>query len=76
VAAGAHTSPTSISGSTSRGTDGLDVTAAVAAACRFHRIAMTNIGGCTGCTFDGFSHRARQDEQRHVVAAWRPGVAS
>lgn len=54
----------------------LDVPAAVAAALANHGIGLERIGGCTGCTYDGFSHRVRRDPERHVVAAWQTHVVS
>jgi len=31
------------------------------------------IGGCTACAENFFSHRARADTGRHLLACWRPG---
>jgi copper oxidase (laccase) domain-containing protein len=72
VAAGVHTDTASILASTSTGAPALDVPAAVRAAAARHGVTVTKIAGCTGCDHDGYSHRARREPQRHVVAAWRP----
>lgn len=76
VAAGVHAEPGEVRGLTVDGGVALDVPAAVGAALRRHDVAMRRTGGCTGCDFDGFSHRARRDPERQVVAAWRPSVAT
>ncbi len=80
VAAGAHAAADDLVASTSWGAPGLDIAAAVAAACRARGVVLDVMGGCTGCTYDGFSHRVRGDVQRHVMAAWQTdrshGVAS
>lgn len=62
---------TSVLGRTWSGTPALDVPAAVAAACARRGIALTSFGTCTGCSFDGFSHRVRGERERHVVVAWQ-----
>ena len=71
VARGTHAEPEVIRGRTSSGAPALDVTAAVRAASAAHGLEVEVLAGCTGCTFDGFSHRVRSEPQRHVVAAWR-----
>lgn len=71
VAAGVHTAPAAVTAVTSTGLTALDVSAAVRAACRHHDIDVELLAGCTGCTYDGFSHRVRGDAERHVVAACR-----
>jgi copper oxidase (laccase) domain-containing protein len=77
VAAGVGTTPATISGRTVHGTLALDVEAAVRSVVSRHTHSVVVLGGCTGCTYPGFSHRARGERQRHVVAAWRtPGYAS
>ncbi|MEO6652864.1 MAG: polyphenol oxidase family protein [Ilumatobacteraceae bacterium] len=76
VAAGVGAEPASITGVTQTGSMGLDMTAAVDAACRRHGFAVSTIAGCTGCGDDTFSYRVRGDTRRHVVAAWRPGSTS
>jgi len=76
VAAGVHVDPTAIRSTTSNGRTALDVPAAVAAAADRHGLSASRLGGCTGCTHEGFSHRVRRDPERQVVAAWRPGVAA
>lgn len=73
VANGVHTSSQRIIGLTDEGTRSLDVGATVLAACEYHGIPLDVAGGCTGCSYDGFSHRMRVDPERHVVAAWQTG---
>jgi copper oxidase (laccase) domain-containing protein len=79
VAAGVHAAAASVTATTSWGTVSLDVPAAVGAAFAHHDVPVAAIAdgsGCTGCTFDGFSHRVRHDPQRHVVAAYRSSTAA
>ena len=76
VAAGVHADPEAIRSSTSTGRSALDVPAAVAAVAERHGVTLSRLGGCTGCRHDGFSHRARRDPERFVVAAWRHGAAA
>lgn len=64
-----------VAGLTAAGTLALDVPAAVATALGRHGITVTHLAGCTGCTFDGFSHRVRGERGRHVVAAWQGRTA-
>ncbi|MDJ0767554.1 MAG: laccase domain-containing protein, partial [Ilumatobacter sp.] len=71
VARGVHADPAGIAGVTALGTPALDVARAVGAACGHHGVEIEAVGGCTGCTFDGFSHRTRGELGRHVVVAWR-----
>jgi copper oxidase (laccase) domain-containing protein len=71
VAFGVHAAVDDVAGRTDRGTLALDVAAAVRAACRFHGVELDQVAGCTGCCFEGFSHRVRAELQRHVVAVWR-----
>lgn len=71
VAQGVHAQRSDIVGTTTDGRSGLSVATAVARACQHHQIPLVQIAGCTGCEFDGFSHRARAQRQRHVVAAWQ-----
>jgi copper oxidase (laccase) domain-containing protein len=70
VAAGVGSEAAQVTGATSEGEIALDVPAAVRAAC--DDLHVERIGGCTGCGQSGFSHRARREPQRHIVAAWRP----
>ena len=72
VARGAHAVPEAIRGRTSSGAPALDVTAAVRSAVGVYDVDVEVFGGCTGCTYDGFSHRVRRDRRRRAVAAWRP----
>ncbi|NNE11329.1 MAG: hypothetical protein HKN41_03700 [Ilumatobacter sp.] len=71
VAAGVGSS--AIAGRTTDGRPALDVPRAVAAALGRRGIALEPIAstGCTGCAYDGFSHRIRSDTARHVVAVWQ-----
>ena len=75
VAAGVHAEPATLVGETSDGRTALDVPAAVRSACEHLGLSLESLGSCTGCTDDGFSHRARGERERHVVAAWRPSTA-
>jgi len=70
VAAGVHADAASVSSVTAAGTAALDVSAAVVAGLAHRGVPVEVVGGCTGCTYDGFSHRVRADRERHVVAAW------
>ena len=72
VARGVHTSSAELRASTTHDQTALDVPAAVRAAAAHRGVEVSLLGGCTGCTHDGYSHRARRDPERHVVAAWRP----
>lgn len=74
VADGTGADVSAISGRTSWGTLALDVRASVTVALARHGVRVRHVGGCTGCSFPGFSHRARGDRGRHVVAAWREEV--
>lgn len=71
VAAGVGDGFGQVAGRTRDGQLALDVPAAVASACRIEGVPVDVIGGCTGCSHRGYSHRVRRDTQRHVVAAWR-----
>ncbi|HUF97880.1 MAG TPA: laccase domain-containing protein [Ilumatobacter sp.] len=71
VATGVHASIGELMSPTRWGTDGLDVTAAVRAGCSAHGVGVDLLADCTGCSFDGFSHRVRAEPERHVVAAWQ-----
>lgn len=75
VAAGVGVEPDAIASTTTWASLALDVPAAVAAACRARGIPLRDLidgRSCTGCRYDGFSHRVRSEPQRHVVAVWRP----
>jgi hypothetical protein len=50
--------------------------AAVRAGCRHRGVVVEVVAGCTGCSYDGFSHRVRGDRERHVVAVWRDTEAN
>jgi polyphenol oxidase len=71
VAAGVGVPAERLTRRTSVGTPSLDVPGAVAAFTERIGATWTRLGGCTACTFPGFSHRVRRDRQRHVVAVWQ-----
>lgn len=71
VAAGVGVGRHRLAGSTRIGMLALDVPAAVETFAARIGARATRLGGCTGCTFPGFSHRVRRDPQRHVVAVWQ-----
>lgn len=71
VASGVGATVDAIAGRTGDAALALDVPAAVRAFADGLGVPLTVMGGCTGCSYPGFSHRARRDPQRHVVAAWR-----
>ena len=55
---------------TPQGTPALNMAAGIEmAASRAGIEDLEFIGGCTSCSFDGFSHRARQEKQRHAMVA-------
>lgn len=71
VAHGVHAEPEALAVAYGDRSLALDVVSAVRHAVArlgadFHRI-----GDCTGCTYDGYSYRARRDRERHVVATWQ-----
>jgi copper oxidase (laccase) domain-containing protein len=70
VASGVHCAPAAITTITTQGQLALDAPAAVRAALAGRGIAPAASGGCTGCTDQWFSHRARIDLGRHAVVAW------
>ena len=72
VARGVHQPSARLVGRTRWGGRALAVVEAVRLALARHDIDLVEVGGCTGCTYPGFSHRVRGDRQRHVVVAWRP----
>lgn len=76
VAEGVHADAAAIMVPTATGSTGLDVATAVELACAHHGVPLEVLRGCTGCTFDGFSHRVRREAQRHVVAVWRTGAGA
>lgn len=75
VAAGVGADPRGLSVTTRSGSLALDVPAAVRSALGRHGIEVEVLAGCTGCSFDGFSHRVRGERERHAVAVWQ-GSAS
>ena len=70
VACGVHCAPESITGLTADGQLALDAPAAVRAALEERGITAAVIGGCTGCTDQWFSHRARIEPGRYAVVGW------
>lgn len=59
-----------VRGTTTDGTPALDLAAGIRASCaRAGMQSVEFVGGCTACTWDGFSHRARQDAGRHALVA-------
>jgi copper oxidase (laccase) domain-containing protein len=72
VASGVHAAPQTVAGLARTAALALDVPAAVRSACGAHGVDLTTIAGCTGCEYDGYSHRVRAESGRHVVAVWRP----
>jgi len=55
-----------VRGTTSWGTPALDVPAAV----RAQLPGVEVVGGCTACSRDHWSHRARGEDERQAVVAW------
>jgi hypothetical protein len=61
---------------TSEGAPALDVVAAVRAALGEVGVVLDDRSACTGCEADRFySHRARRDTGRQVMAVWRTATA-
>ena len=75
VAAGVHAGVADVSGRTTLGFAG-SRRAGSSAMPRWHShgVEVTQLAGCTGCDFDGYSHRVRNERERHVVAVWQTGV--
>lgn len=79
VAEGLRLPVDAISGRTDDGRLALDVPTAVARALARSTARsversgapLVRLGACTGCTYPGFSHRVRNDPERHVVAVWQ-----
>jgi len=63
-----------VAGRTRGGAPALDVPAAVAAALREVGVDLEDRSCCTGCGGPWFSHRARGERGRQVMAVWRPGA--
>lgn len=60
---------------TRNGRPALDLRAAARAALGAVGVSLEDRSVCTGCTADRhFSHRARGERQRQVMAIWRPGA--
>ena len=76
VARGASLDPDRVTATTRDGARALDVPSVVAGFSARIGARLVRVGGCTGCTYPGFSHRVRRDVGRHVVAAWRRGDAA
>lgn len=70
VAAGLDVGVGTIAGRTSSGSVALDVLAGIGAIAARWSVPLIRLGGCTGCSYPGFSHRVRHDVGRHVVAVW------
>lgn len=67
----------SVRGLTSWGAPALDVPATVRAALRAYDVDLDDRSICTGCAGDRlFSHRARRDGARQVMAVWREPAGS
>lgn len=75
VARGVGAEPLAVTGTTRAGTPALDVPAAIRAGLARHGLDAAVVAGCTGCSYDGFSHRVRGERERHVVAAWQGSAA-
>lgn len=71
VAAGVGADVERLTGRTRAGSVALDIGAAIDAFAGRVGAPLRRLGGCTGCTFPGFSHRVRCDPRRHVVAVWQ-----
>jgi copper oxidase (laccase) domain-containing protein len=71
VALGVGTEPASIEARTTAGAPAMDIVAAVAAALARRGVSVDAAGRCTGCDPTLFSHRARGDRGRHVLAVWK-----
>jgi copper oxidase (laccase) domain-containing protein len=56
---------------TAWGTDALDMVALVRAALAEHGVPVVGTGPCTACDDRYWSHRARQERGRQVMALWR-----
>jgi polyphenol oxidase len=71
VAGGVAVSEQELTATTTWGTSSLDVPAAVSGALARHGIPLDRSAECTGCDPRYFSHRRRNDLERHVVAVWK-----
>jgi polyphenol oxidase len=71
VAGGVGLSEQELTATTTWGTPSLDVPAAVSGALARHGIPLDRSAECTGCDHRYFSHRCRNDLERHVVAVWK-----
>jgi YfiH family protein len=61
-----------VRGTTARGTPALDVPAAVRAAlARAGVESVDDVGVCTACSAEHFSHRARREVERQALVVWR-----
>lgn len=59
-----------LASTTGWGTDALDVGAGVAVACEQLAIELDDLGTCTACSPNHWSHRARGDRGRQALVAW------
>jgi YfiH family protein len=60
----------SVRSTTAWGTLALDVPAGIAEACRRLRIDLADVGTCTACSPNHWSHRARGEAGRQALVAW------
>ena len=70
VALGVGAAPGDVAGSTSWGTQALDVPAAVTTALARRAIELDVTGVCTGCDRRFRSHRCRAELERHALVVW------
>jgi copper oxidase (laccase) domain-containing protein len=71
VAAGVGGDRSSVASTTRWGTVALDVPRAVAQALARRGVELTAASSCTGCDPSYYSHRARGERGRHVLAVWK-----
>lgn len=76
VAAGLGVSPATVTSATTSGAVALDIPAAISGFAERHGARLEVLGGCTGCTYPGYSHRVRGETSRHVVAVWLAAEAA
>lgn len=70
VAAAVGVEPHRVTSVTADGDPALDVPAAVTAALARRGVDADVVGDCTACAGRWYSHRARQDAERHVLVGW------
>lgn len=59
-----------VQATTAWGTPALDLAASVKAACRAAGLGLADVGTCTACSPNHWSHRARGDVGRQALVAW------